>query len=301
MSEAGYDGSSGVKGMQAAAALSLKGPAKKTKNVQASTSSSLLRGSRHLLQTPPPPPPPGDDDALPPPPPGSDDDGGSGAVSTPCYNLMTGVLGAAKAYLYTADESFCCVATGNPEDLSPPQSNFMDDMTLTGVLTFCSFSNLFETFPGIPRVLRCFVLCCSFNLEVWLPHSSYHLLLNLYPAFLRDPPYRCRHCQHHHPVLQRRGLPLLDAARVHRSRGLLLVRDHSGGLAGATGRRGHRRRDPCRQRRVRLPFLQHDGVGSAGQHRVVGFCRARRVPDHHLHLRDALRDGANHIHPSTSP
>lgn len=148
MSEAGYDdGSSGVKGMQAAAALSLKGPAKKTKNVEASTSSLLLlRGSRHLLQTPPPPPPGDDDDALPPPPPGSDDDdGGSGAVSTPCYNLMTGVLGSAKAYLYAADESFCCVATGNPEDLSPPQSNFMDDMTLTGEF-FCP-SVLFASIP----------------------------------------------------------------------------------------------------------------------------------------------------------
>jgi hypothetical protein len=45
---------------------------------------------------------------------------------------MSGVVGAATAYLYTADESFCCVATGSPEDLAPPQSDFMDAMTLTG-------------------------------------------------------------------------------------------------------------------------------------------------------------------------
>ena len=41
---------------------------------------------------------------------------------------MTGVLGSAKGYLYTADESYCCESTGAPEDLSAPQSDFMDLM-----------------------------------------------------------------------------------------------------------------------------------------------------------------------------
>mmetsp|Transcript_22073 Transcript_22073/g.45375 ORF Transcript_22073/g.45375 Transcript_22073/m.45375 type:complete len:168 (-) Transcript_22073:250-753(-) len=72
------------------------------------------------MQGPPPPPPGGgDDDAV--------------AVSTPCFNLMVGTLsGGAQAWLYTASEDFCCVATGKPEELTPPQSNFMDLMTLEG-------------------------------------------------------------------------------------------------------------------------------------------------------------------------
>jgi len=60
---------------------------------------------------------------------------GYGTGSTPCYNLMTGVLGEAKGYLYSADLQFCCTATGTPEDLAPPQSDFMDYMTLEGTYT----------------------------------------------------------------------------------------------------------------------------------------------------------------------
>ena len=54
--------------------------------------------------------------------------GYTGASPTPAYHLMTGVLGSAKGYLYTADESYCCESTGAPEDLSAPQSDFMDLM-----------------------------------------------------------------------------------------------------------------------------------------------------------------------------
>jgi hypothetical protein len=152
MSEAGYEGTAG---MAKAAALSVGKPRAKAAAKQGETTTKNpaaggLRGAhgRALLQGPPPgdddrlpPPPGGDDDRLPPPPggdddfkpPGPDDDGGN-AVSTPCFNLMTGVVGSAKAYLYTAAEDFCCVATGSPEDLAPPQSDFMDDMTLTGTV-----------------------------------------------------------------------------------------------------------------------------------------------------------------------
>ena len=158
MSEAGYDissssGATRVEGMQAAAALSVS--TKQGRN--AASSSSSLRGSRHLLQTPPPPPP-------------NDDDGGSSAVSTPCYNLMTGVLGSAKAYLYTEDESFCCVATGSPEDLTPPPSNFMDDMTLTGWVAYlcifvvdrpCVQRRLFLFYPETPRIMRYLLYVCD--------------------------------------------------------------------------------------------------------------------------------------------
>ena len=58
------------------------------------------------------------------------DEVGYGSGSTPCYHLMTGVLGEAKGYLYSADGEFCCESTGKPEDLAPPQSDFMDEMTL---------------------------------------------------------------------------------------------------------------------------------------------------------------------------
>lgn len=58
------------------------------------------------------------------------DSSGRGDVSTPCYNLMTGTLGEAKGYLYTATLDYCCISTGTPEDLSPSGSNFMDYMTL---------------------------------------------------------------------------------------------------------------------------------------------------------------------------
>jgi hypothetical protein len=81
---------------------------------------------RNLLQGPPPPP--ADDDGAGPPPPADDD---RPSESTPCYNLMVGGLNeGAKAYLYTASEDFCCEASGTTEDLAPPQSDFMDYMTL---------------------------------------------------------------------------------------------------------------------------------------------------------------------------
>jgi hypothetical protein len=100
----------------------MRGPAAK-KNMLAQRGN--VRRGRNLLQGPPPPP--GDDDAAPGPGPSNDDT----ETSTPCYNLMTGGLDeGAKAYLYTAEEDFCCVATGSPEDLAPPQSDFMDYMTL---------------------------------------------------------------------------------------------------------------------------------------------------------------------------
>ena len=57
--------------------------------------------------------------------------GYSGANPAPAYHLMTGVLGSAKGYLYAADESYCCESTGKQEDLTPPQSDFMDLMTKT--------------------------------------------------------------------------------------------------------------------------------------------------------------------------
>ena len=40
--------------------------------------------------------------------------------SVPCYHLMVGALGHAKAYLYSADGLFCCESTGSKEDLAPP-------------------------------------------------------------------------------------------------------------------------------------------------------------------------------------
>jgi len=58
------------------------------------------------------------------------DQAGYGTGSTPCYHLMTGPLGSAKGYLFSADEKFCCISTGKTEDLAPPQSDFMDDMTV---------------------------------------------------------------------------------------------------------------------------------------------------------------------------
>lgn len=47
---------------------------------------------------------------------------------------MLGPMRSAKGYLYTAAGDFCCESTGNPMLLAPPQSNFMDDMTLAGTV-----------------------------------------------------------------------------------------------------------------------------------------------------------------------
>ena len=79
------------------------------------------------------------------------DEFGYGTGSSPCFHLMTGVLGATKAYVYSADGNFCCESTGGRrrlqghrglqgppgppgggEDLSPPQSDFMDLMDFEG-------------------------------------------------------------------------------------------------------------------------------------------------------------------------
>ena len=72
------------------------------------------------------------------------DPGATKGTKVPCVHLMVGTVhprpheaagpepAKAQAYLYSADETFCCRSTGSPEDLSPPTSHFMDKMTLDG-------------------------------------------------------------------------------------------------------------------------------------------------------------------------
>jgi len=62
----------------------------------------------------------------------------------PCYHLFVGAQPNPKAYLYSAKEDFCCVSspTGSSqsgsqtEQLSAPQSDFMDNMTDSGEMNF---------------------------------------------------------------------------------------------------------------------------------------------------------------------
>ena len=69
------------------------------------------------------------------------------SADAPCYHLFVGAQPNPLAYLYTADESFCCASGpgggaptdddeagpgGNAEKLSAPQSDFMDLMTYQG-------------------------------------------------------------------------------------------------------------------------------------------------------------------------
>lgn len=75
---------------------------------------------------------------------------------TACYHLFVGGQPSPAAYLYTASKDFCCISgpqssrgfrslsgtnlsfppPGGSEKLAPPQSDFMDDMTLTGTESF---------------------------------------------------------------------------------------------------------------------------------------------------------------------
>jgi hypothetical protein len=75
---------------------------------------------------------------------------------TACYHLFVGGQPSPTAYLYTATKDFCCVSgpkssrgfrtfvgvnasfppPGGSEKLAPPQSDFMDSMTLTGSEAF---------------------------------------------------------------------------------------------------------------------------------------------------------------------
>jgi len=55
-----------------------------------------------------------------------------------CYHLFVGSQPSPKAYLYSADEKFCCVSspTGRrAEQLTAPQSDWMDQMTYQGTKT----------------------------------------------------------------------------------------------------------------------------------------------------------------------
>lgn len=52
-----------------------------------------------------------------------------GYQMVPCYHLFVGGQPSPKAWMYTADEDFCCESSGLNQKLSAPQSNFMDDMT----------------------------------------------------------------------------------------------------------------------------------------------------------------------------
>merc|ERR1711971_789825 len=77
---------------------------------------------------------------------------------TDCYHLFVGGLPNPEAYLYTASKDFCCISgpassrgfcslshanssfpppgPGGSEKLAPPQSDFMDYMTLSGTEQF---------------------------------------------------------------------------------------------------------------------------------------------------------------------
>jgi len=71
---------------------------------------------------------------------------------TACYHLFVGGQPSPAAYLYTEKKDFCCVSgpqssrgsrslqfppgPGGSEKLAPPQSDFMDKMTLTGTESF---------------------------------------------------------------------------------------------------------------------------------------------------------------------
>jgi len=75
---------------------------------------------------------------------------------TDCYHLFVGGQPNPAAYLYTASKDFCCISgptssrgfrtfsrvnssfppPGGSEKLAPPQSDFMDNMTLTGTGSF---------------------------------------------------------------------------------------------------------------------------------------------------------------------
>jgi len=73
---------------------------------------------------------------------------------TACYHLFVGGQPSPAAYLYTASKDFCCISgplssrgfrsgvntsfppPGGSEKLAPPQSDFMDSMTLTGTESF---------------------------------------------------------------------------------------------------------------------------------------------------------------------
>jgi hypothetical protein len=60
-------------------------------------------------------------------------------ANDPCYHLFVGAQPNPTAYLYTKDESFCCISGSTTSDddeggaverLAPPQSNFMDTMVV---------------------------------------------------------------------------------------------------------------------------------------------------------------------------
>ena len=88
-------------------------------------------------------------------------------ANAPCYHLFNSAQPSPTSYLYTADESFCCLS--NPgmsgdddevgaEKLAAPQSDFMDQMTYKGVRnwtgTFYSGPTKFylETLPSTEAV-----------------------------------------------------------------------------------------------------------------------------------------------------
>ena len=85
--------------------------------------------------------------------------GYSGTSPAPAYHLMTGALGSAKGYLYAADESYCCESTGSPEDLAPPQSDFMDLMTKVATIVVLFEWSDDDALRLLTRARRRFEVC----------------------------------------------------------------------------------------------------------------------------------------------